>query len=132
MPSEKITNLVNIATNLIKKKLALRESAPAVFETLQNIDDQFRAACNAVVLSGEEDQFTVDQRYLINSAVTGVPRVRLIELEKTYVSDDSDVIGELRDIKLVNFHNLDTVKLDNPELYDQMVKAGIVAPTGKG
>jgi hypothetical protein len=126
MPSEKITNLVNIATNLIKKKLALRESAPAVFETLQNIDDQFRAACNAVVLSGEEEQFTVDQRYLINSAVTGVPRVRLIELEKTYVSDDSDVIGELRDIKLVNFHNLDAVKLDNPELYGQMLKAGIV------
>jgi hypothetical protein len=126
MPSEKITNLVNIATNLIKKKLALRESAPAVFETLQNIDDQFRAACNAVVLSGEEDQFTVDQRYLINSAVTGVPRVRLIELEKTYVSDDSDIIGELRDIKLVNFHNLDAVKSDNPELYSQMLKAGIV------
>ena len=131
MPSEKITNLVNIATNLIKKKLALRESAPAVFETLQNIDDQFRAACNAVVLSGEEDQFTVDQRYLINSAVTGVPRVRLIELEKTYESDDSDVIGELRDIKLVNFHNLDAVKLDNPELYAQMEKAGIVTG-GKG
>jgi hypothetical protein len=131
MPSEKITNLVNIATNLIKKKLALRESAPAVFETLQNIDDQFRAACNAVVLSGEEDQFTVDQRYLINSAVTGVPRVRLIELEKTYVSDDSDVIGELRDIKLVNFHNLDAVKSDNPELYAQMEKAGIVTGGGK-
>jgi hypothetical protein len=131
MPSEKITNLVNIATNLIKKKLALRESAPAVFETLQNIDDQFRAACNAVVASGEEDQFTVDQRYLINSAVTGVPRVRLIELEKTYVSDDSDVIGELRDIKLVNFHNLDAVKSDNPELYAQMEKAGIVTGGGK-
>ena len=58
MPSANVTNLVNIATNLIKKKLALRESAPTVFETLQNIDDQFRAACNAVVLSQEEDQLT--------------------------------------------------------------------------
>jgi BMFP domain-containing protein YqiC len=126
MPSERVTNLVNIATNLIKKKLALRESAPAVFETLQNIDDQFRAACNAVVLSQEEDQFTEQQQYLVNSAITGVPRIRLIELEKSYTSDDTDVIGELRDIKQVNFHNLDLVKKENPELYAQMAKAGIV------
>jgi hypothetical protein len=129
MPSANVENLVNIATNLIKKKLALRESAPAVFETLQNIDDQFRAACNAVVLSGEEDQFTVDQRYLINSAVTGVPRSRLIVLETQYTSDDSDIVGELRDVKQVDFHYLEETKSKNPELYAQMVKAGIV--TGK-
>lgn len=126
MPSERVTNLVNIATNLIKKKLALRESAPTVFETLQNIDDQFRAACNAVVLSGEEDQFTADQRYLINSAVSGVPRTRLITLETQYTPDDTDIVGELRDVKSVNFHNLDEVKRSNPELYAQMAKAGIV------
>jgi hypothetical protein len=131
MPSERVINLVNIATNLIKKKLALRESAPAVFETLQNIDDQFRAACNAVVESQEEDQFTEQQQYLINSAITGVPRSRLIVLETQYVSDDSDVVGELRDVKQVNFHNLESVKKDNPELYAQMEKAGIVTRTGK-
>jgi hypothetical protein len=132
MPSERVTNLVNIATNLIKKKLALRESAPAVFETLQNIDDQFRAACNAVVESQEEDQFTEQQQYLVNSAITGVPRIRLIELEKSYTPDDSDVVGELRDIKQVNFHNLEEVKKENRELYEQMVKAGIVKEEGKG
>jgi hypothetical protein len=132
MPSERVTNLVNIATNLIKKKLALRESAPAVFETLQNIDDQFRAACNAVVLSQEEDQFTEQQQYLINSAVSGVPRSRLIVLETQYVSDDSDIVGELRDVKQVNFHNLEEVKKENRELYEQMVKAGIVKEEGKG
>jgi hypothetical protein len=132
MPSERVTNLVNIATNLIKKKLALRESAPAVFETLQNIDDQFRAACNAVVLSQEEDQFTEQQQYLINSAVSGVPRSRLIVLETQYTSDDSDIVGELRDVKQVNFHNLEEVKKENRELYEQMVKAGIVKEEGKG
>lgn len=129
MPSERVINLVNIATNLIKKKLALRESAPAVFETLQNIDDQFRAACNAVVASQEENQLTAQEQYLINSAVSGVPRTRLIELEKTYTSDDSDVVGELRDVKQVDFHYLEQTKSKNPELYAQMVKAGIV--TGK-
>ena len=126
MPSANVENLVSIATNLIRKKLALRESAPSVFETLQNIDDQFRTACNAIVASGEEGQLTADQIYLINSAATGVPRTRLIELEKTYTSDDTDVVGELRDIKSVNFHNLEDVKSGNPELYNQMVKAGIV------
>ena len=129
MPSANVENLVNIATNLLKKKLAIKASSPALFETLQNIDDQFRAACNAVVLSGEEDQFTADQRYLINSAGTGVPRSRLIVLETQYTSDDSDIVGELRDVKQVDFHYLTETKEKNPELYDQMVKAGII--TGK-
>lgn len=131
MASANVENLVSIATNLIRKKLALRESAPSVFETLQNIDDQFRAACNAIVASGEEGQLTAQQLYLINSAATGVPRTRLIELEKSYTSDDTDVVGELRDIKSVNFHQLDIIKSDNPELYAQMQKAGIVAGGGK-
>jgi hypothetical protein len=131
MPSPAVENLVNIATNLIKKKLALRESAPAVFETLQNIDDQFRAACNAVVASGEEDQLTSDQLFLINSSVTGVPRSSLIVLEQEYTADDSDVVGELRDVKSVNFHELDRLKETNTELYDQLVKAGIYTPTKK-
>jgi hypothetical protein len=106
MPSEKVINLVNIATNLLRKKLALRASAPTVFETLQNIDDQFREACGLVVASGEDEEFTEQQQYLINSAITGVPRVRLIELEKSYTSDDSDIVGELRDIKEVNFNKI--------------------------
>ena len=129
MPSPAVENLVTIATNLIKKKLALRDSAPAVFETLQNIDDQFRAACNAVVASGEEDQLTSEQLFLINSSATGVPRSSLIVLETQYVADDSDVVGELRDVKSVNFHELDRLKETNTELYDQLVKAGIYTPT---
>jgi hypothetical protein len=129
MPSQNVINLVTIATNLIKKKLALRESAPAVFETLQNIDDQFRAACNAVVASQEENQLTAQEQYLINSAVSGVPRSRLITLETQYTSDDTDIVGELRDVKQVDFHYLEETKKNNPELYAQMVKAGIV--TGK-
>jgi hypothetical protein len=80
MPSANVENLVSIATNLIKKKLAIKASSPSLFETLQNIDDQFRAASNAIVASGEEGQLTADQIYLINSAATGVPRTRLIEL----------------------------------------------------
>ena len=131
MPSPAVENLVTIATNLIKKKLALRDSAPAVFETLQNIDDQFRVACNAVVASGEEDQLTSEQLYLINSSATGVPRSSLIVLETQYVADDSDVVGELRDVKSVNFHELDRLKETNIELYEQLVKAGIYTPSGK-
>jgi hypothetical protein len=130
MASPRVEKLVNIATNLVKKKLALRESAPSLFETLQNIDDQIRAAANAVVDSGEEDQLTEEQIYLINSALVGIPRNALVNFETTYTPDDSDVVGELRDIKQVNFHNLDAVKRENRELYEQMQKAGIV-PEGK-
>ena len=128
MPSANVTNLVEIATNLIKKKLALRESAPSIFETLQNIDDQFRAACNAVAASGEEGELTADQLYLINSSATGVPRNRLIELEKTYAPDATDVVGELRDIKSVNFHTLETLVDTDPELFYALVNKGIYTP----
>jgi hypothetical protein len=110
MPSENVTNLVSIATNLIKKKLALKGSTPTIFETLQNIDDQFRAACTVVAESGEFNDLTENEKYLINSAISGVPRGRLIELEKTYTADDTDLVGELRDIKSVNFSNLDRIK----------------------
>jgi hypothetical protein len=130
MASPRVENLVNIATNLVKKKLALRESAPSLFETLQNIDDQIRAAANAVVDSGEEEELTEEQIYLINSALVGIPRNALVNFETTYTPDDSDVVGELRDIKQVNFHNLDAVKRENRELYEQMQRAGIV-PEGK-
>lgn len=129
MPSANVTNLVNIATNLIKKKLALRDSAPAVFETLQNIDDQFRAACNAVAASGEEGELTADQLYLINSSATGVPRNRLIVLETQYTPSDTDIVGELRDVKSVNFHALDQLQFDDKELYNILIAKGIYTPS---
>jgi hypothetical protein len=128
MPSANVTNLVNIATDLIKKRLALRESAPSIFETLQNIDDQFRIAANAVIASGEEGELTSDELFLINSAISGVPRNRLIVLEKNYVPDDTDVVDELRDIKSVNFHELRKLEESNREVYDTLVKAGIIIP----
>ena len=128
MPSERVTNLVDIATNLIKKKLALKESAPSIFETLQNIDDQFRAACNAVVLSGEEGELTADQQYLVNSAVSGVPRNRLINLEQQYVPDATDVVDELRDIKSVDFHKMSSLAETDKELYNKLIEMGIYTP----
>lgn len=129
MPSQRVENLVTIATNLVKKKLALRESTPSLFETLQNIDDQIRAAANAVVESGEEEELTEEQIYLINNALIGIPRSSLISFEKNYIPDDSDVVGELRDIKAVNFHTLDTLVDTDRELYDKLVKIGLYTPT---
>jgi len=131
MPSANVENLVNIATDLVKKKLAMRESAPTIFETLQNIDDQIRAAVNAVVLSGEVNDLTTAQKFLVNNSVN-TSRTALMSLENDYVPSDTDIVGELRDIKSVNFHNLEVIKKENPELYAQMEKAGIVIPTGKG
>jgi tRNA splicing endonuclease len=131
MPSANVTNLVNIATDLIKKRLALRESAPSIFETLQNIDDQFRIAANAVIASGEEGELTSDELFLINSAISGVPRNRLIVLETRYAPDDKDVVDELRDIKSVNFHELRKLEESNKELYGTLVDRGIIIPEGK-
>lgn len=128
MPSANVTNLVSLATNLIRKKLAIKASSPTLFETLQNIDDQFRAASNAIVASGEEGQLTADEIYLINSAATGVPRTRLIQLEKTYTSDDTDVVGELRDVKSVNFNTLESLESTDKELYNMLVEKGIYTP----
>ena len=130
MPSANVENLVNIATNLVRKKLAMRESAPTIFETLQNIDDQIKIAINAVQASGEAGDLTNEQKALVNNSVS-TSRTALMSLETDYRPSDDDIVGELRDIKSVNFLQLDKVKESNPELYAQMEKAGIVIPTGK-
>jgi hypothetical protein len=131
MPSANVENLVNIATNLVKKKLAMRESAPTIFETLQNIDDQIKIAINAVQASGEFVDLTNAQKALVNNSVS-TSRTALMSLETDYVPSDEDIVGELRDIKSVNFLQLDKVKESNKELYDQLLKAGVVIDTKKG
>ena len=131
MASANVENLVNIATNLVKKKLAMRESAPTIFETLQNIDDQIKIAINAVQASGEAGDLTNEQKALVNNSVS-TSRTALMSLETDYVPSDEDIVGELRDIKSVNFLQLDKVKESNKELYEQLVKAGVVIDTKKG
>ena len=131
MPSANVENLVNIATDLVKKKLALRDSAPTIFETLQNIDDQLRTAVNAVVASGESNDLTTEQKFLINNSVN-TSRSALMSLEGSYTPDKEDIVGELRDIQKVDFRQLDKLKEANFELYDALVKAGIIIDTGKG
>jgi hypothetical protein len=131
MPSANVENLVTIATNLVKKKLAMRESAPTIFETLQNIDDQIKIAINAVQASGEAGDLTNAQKALVNNSVS-TSRTSLMSLENDYVPSDEDIVGELRDIKSVNFLQLDKVKESNKELYEQLVKAGVVIDTKKG
>jgi hypothetical protein len=131
MPSANVENLVTIATNLVKKKLAMRESAPTIFETLQNIDDQIKIAINAVQASGEAGDLTNAQKALVNNSVS-TSRTALMSLENDYVPSDEDIVGELRDIKSVNFLQLDKVKESNKELYEQLVKAGVVIDTKKG
>jgi hypothetical protein len=130
MPSANVENLVNIATDLVKKKLAMRDSAPSIFETLQNIDDQLKSAVNAVVATGEVDELTTEQKALVNNAVS-TSRTALMSLENSYTPSDEDIVGELRDIQKVDFRNLESVKDANPELYAQMVKAGVIIDTGK-
>ena len=130
MPSANVENLVNIATNLVKKKLALRESAPTIFETLQNIDDQLRTAVNAVVASGEINDLTTVQKFLVNNSVN-TSRSALMSLENDYVPSDDDIVGELRDIKSVDFRQLDKLQKSDHELYGNLIKAGIVIDTGK-
>jgi len=131
MPSANVENLVNIATDLVKKRLALRESAPTLFEALANIDDQLRSAVNAVALSGESSELTTEQKFLINNSVN-TSRSALMSLEGSYTPDDTDIVGELRDIQKVDFRQLDNLQKENQELYDALVKAGIVINTGKG
>jgi hypothetical protein len=130
MPSANVENLVNIATDLVKKKLALRESAPTLFESLQNIDDQLRLAVNAVASSGEANELTTEQKFLINNSVN-TSRSALMNLEGSYTPAPEDIVGELRDIQKVDFRQLDKLQGENRELYDALVKAGIVISTGK-
>jgi hypothetical protein len=131
MPSANVENLVNIATDLVKKRLALRESAPTLFEALANIDDQLRSATNAVFASGEQNELTTEQKFLINNSVNS-SRSALTNLERDYTPDKEDIVGELQDIQKVDFRALDKLQGSDPELYSRLVKGGIVIDTGKG
>jgi hypothetical protein len=131
MASANVENLVTIATNLVKKKLAMRESAPTIFETLQNIDDQIKIAINAVQASGEAGDLTNAQKALVNNSVS-TSRTALMSLETEYVPSDEDIVGELRDIKSVDFRQLDKVQGSDKELYEKLVSLGIIISTGKG
>lgn len=128
MPSANVLNLISIAENLVKKKLALRESAPVIFETLQNIDDQIRYAIDTVVESGEEEELDEAQISLVNNALSNT-RASLIVVERDYTPSANDIIGELRDIKSVNFHELSRLRETNKELYEQLIKLGIYTPS---
>jgi hypothetical protein len=130
MASANVENLVNIATNLVKKKLAMRESAPTIFETLQNIDDQIKIAINAVQASGEAGDLTNEQKALVNNSVS-TSRTALMSLETDYIPSDEDIVGELRDIQKVDFRALDKLQESDKELYGQLLKAGVVIDTGK-
>jgi hypothetical protein len=130
MPSRNVENLVNIATDLVKKRLALRESAPTLFEALANIDDQLRSATNAVFASGEQNDLTTEQKFLINNSVNS-SRSALMSLENDYTPDKEDIVGELQDIQKVDFRQLDKLQKSDPELYGNLIKAGIVIDTGK-
>ena len=130
MPSANVENLVNIATDLVKKRLALRESAPTLFEALANIDDQLRSAVNAVALSGESSELTTEQKFLINNSVN-TSRSALTSLENDYTPDKEDIVGELRDIQKVDFRQLENLRKSDPESYGNLIKAGIVIDTGK-
>ena len=131
MPSANVENLVTIATDLVKKRLALRESAPTLFEALANIDDQLRSATNAVQASGEYNDLTTEQKFLINNSVN-TSRSALMSLEGSYTPDKEDIVGELRDIQKVDFRQLDKVQESDKELYEKLVKLGIIIDTGKG
>jgi DNA repair ATPase RecN len=128
MPSANVLNLISIAENLVKKRLALRESAPVIFETLQNIDDQIRYAINTIVNSGEEGELDEAQISLVNNALSNT-RASLIAVERDYTPNANDIVGELRDIKSVNFHELSRLQETNKELYEQLTKLGIYTPS---
>ena len=128
MPSANVLNLISIAENLVKKRLALRESAPVIFETLQNIDDQIRYTINTIVNSGEEGELDEAQISLVNNALSNT-RASLIAVERDYTPNANDIVGELRDIKSVNFHELSRLQETNKELYEQLTKLGIYTPS---
>ena len=128
MPSANVLNLISIAENLVKKRLALRESAPVIFETLQNIDDQIRYAINTIIDSGEEGELDEAQISLVNNALSNT-RASLIAVERDYTPNANDIVGELRDIKSVNFHELSRLQETNKELYEQLTKLGIYTPS---
>jgi hypothetical protein len=128
MPAS-IDELIEQAESLLRKKIAIKESVPGVFEALSNVDDQLRITINSIVQSGQDGDLTSAQVNLINTALVGT-RTAIASYQTNYRPTVNDLTAEFSMLPQVNLRSLRNLKDNDRELYDALVnKYGIITET---
>jgi hypothetical protein len=124
-----ITELIEQAESLLRKKIAIKESVPGVFEALSNVDDQLRLTINEIVLNQQDGDLTQAQVRLINTALVGT-RTAIATYQADYRPTVNDLTAEFSVLPRVDLRRLRRLKDDDRELYDSLVnKYGIITET---
>lgn len=124
-----IATLIEQAESLLKKKIAIKESVPGVFEALSNVDDQLRITINQIVTSGQDGELTSAQVNLVNTALVGT-RTAIASYQTSYRPTVNDLVAEFAILPQVNLRNLKNLKDNDPKLYDSLVKTyGVITET---
>jgi len=124
--------LIEQAESLLRKKIAIKESVPGVFEALSNVDDQLRITINQIVANQQDGDLTQAQVRLVNSALSGT-RTAIASYQADYRPNVNDLTAEFAMLPQVDLRQLRKLKDDNPELYDKLIKDhGVIKETDFG
>jgi hypothetical protein len=115
-----IATLIEQAESLLKKKIAIKESVPGVFEALSNVDDQLRITINAIVTSGQDAELTSEQINLVNSALSGT-RNAIASYQATYRPTVNDLTAEFSMLPQIDLKALQNLKNIDSKLYDSLI-----------
>ena len=124
--------LIEQAESLLRKKIAIKESVPGVFEALSNVDDQLRITINEIVANQQDGDLTQAQVRLVNSALSGT-RTAIASYQADYRPTVNDLTAEFAMLPQVDLKQLRKLKDNNPEFYDKLIKDhGVIRETDFG
>ena len=124
--------LIEQAESLLRKKIAIKESVPGVFEALSNVDDQLRITINEIVANQQDGDLTQAQVRLVNSALSGT-RTAIASYQADYRPTVNDLTAEFAMLPQVDLRQLRKLKDNNPEFYDKLIKDhGVIRETDFG
>jgi hypothetical protein len=130
--AEAIDILIEQAESLLRKKIAIKESVPGVFEALSNVDDQLRITINQIVANQQDGDLSAAQVRLVNTALVGT-RTAIASYQADYRPNVNDLTAEFSMLPQVDLRQLRKLKDDSPELYDKLIKDhGVIRETDFG
>lgn len=127
-----IDELIEQAESLLRKKIAIKESVPGVFEALSNVDDQLRITINQIVANQQDAELTQAQVRLINTALVGT-RTAIATYQADYRPTVNDLTAEFAMLPQVDLRQLRKLKDNDLKLYEALVNDyGVIKETDFG
>ena len=124
-----IDELIEQAESLLRKKIAIKESVPGVFESLSNVDDQLRITINQIVANQQDAELTQAQVRLVNTALVGT-RTAIASYQADYRPTVNDLTAEFAMLPQVDLRQLRKLKDNDLKLYEALVNDyGVIKET---